>query len=88
MRKILLASILSLCFSFAAHAQTSAPQDSASESERSQTEMGEQTEKADSQPEAEDSAVREPIDIDEFFKNGEENAKKDFSCNKPSEPIA
>ncbi|MDB2437083.1 hypothetical protein N9W89_00060 [Hellea sp.] len=88
MRKILLISVLSFGFSFAAHAQTTAPQDKTAESESSETEPGEQPQTADSQPEAEDSAVREPIDIDEYFKNGEENAKKGFSCNMPSEPIA
>ena len=88
MLKIFLISVLSFGFSFAAHAQTTAPQDKAAESESSETETSEQTQKADSQPEAEDSAVREPIDIDEYFKNGEENAKKGFSCNMPSEPIA
>ena len=90
MLKIFLISVLSFGFSFAAHAQTSAPQDKTaeSESESSEKDASEQPQKADSQPEAEDSAVREPIDIDEYFKNGEENAKKGFSCNMPSEPIA
>jgi len=88
MRNIFFTSILLFGFSFTAQAQTTAPQDSAAESEQPKTEASEQTQKSDSEPKTENSAVKEPIDIDEFFKNGEENAKKDFSCNKPSEPIA
>ena len=39
-------------------------------------------------PKHDEKAVEETIDLDVFFKKGEENAKKGSSCDKPAEPIA
>ena len=70
MRKILYISLASLCMSVTATAQTSPPKD----------EPAKEAPKAETKKEEE-----KPIDLDAFFKKGEENAKTS-SCDKPAEP--
>lgn len=37
-------------------------------------------------PKQGDNTVQDSIDLDSFFKKGEENAKNGASCNKPAKP--
>lgn len=37
-------------------------------------------------PKQSEDSVKDSIDLDSFFKKGEENAKNGGSCNKPAEP--
>lgn len=70
MRKILYLSFVSLFFPIAGQAQTPPPKEKPAK----------EAPKTDSKEEAE-----EAIDLDAFFKKGEENAET-ASCNKPAEP--
>lgn len=75
MRKILCLSFLSLFFPIAVQAQTPQPKETPAK----------EAPKTESKKEA-----QEPIDLDAFFKKGEENAKTS-SCDKlakPADPIA
>ncbi|WP_026941848.1 hypothetical protein [Hellea balneolensis] len=83
MRIILLISIFLFGLSFTAKAQSSGPKETSPKSERPPEKTDEKSQKADSQDEANDT-----IDIDAFFKRGEENAQKGMGCEIPPEPVA
>jgi uncharacterized protein YxeA len=70
MRKILYLSFLSLFFPMAVQAQTPPPK----------KKPAKEAPKTDSQKEA-----KESVDLDAFFKKGEENAET-LSCDKPAKP--
>ena len=75
---ILCASLLSIVFTMPAFAQ-----DKAKPAKKAEPLKAEKT-----VPKKDDNAVEDSIDLDAFFKKGEENAKKGFSCQTPAEPIA
>lgn len=75
MRRILYLCLVSLCFSLTAQGQTAPAKDKPTkEAPKTETEK----------------EVQDPIDLDAFFKKGEENAKTS-SCDtpaKPADPVA
>jgi len=73
MRKILFLSLVSFTMSLTTQAQTAPPK----------KEPAKEAPKAEAEEKVEDT-----IDLDAFFKKGEENAKKGSSCEKPADPIA
>ena len=70
MRKIISFFLVSVSFTMIAQAQTSPPKEAPAK-EAPKTETKKEAEK--------------PIDLDAFFKKGEENAKTS-SCDKPAKP--
>ena len=75
--RIILSLFISLfAFSFAAQSKTP-PTKKDAPKEATKTAPSESQEK-----------TPETIDLDAFFKKGEENAKKGSSCDKPADPIA
>lgn len=83
MRIVLLGFSIFFGFALAAQAQTVAPKEPTAKNERS-------TDKADKNAKGSDGdeQVDNTIDIDTFFKRGEENAKKGMGCEIPPEPVA
>jgi len=79
MIKFLTVPLIAFTFSFSAQAQTS-------DSKKAPTK--EAAEAPKQKPANAKTKVDESIDLDAFFKKGEENAKNGSSCNKPAEPIA
>lgn len=83
MRIILLGFSIFFGVSFAAHAQTVAPEEPMAKNERSTDNADKNAKSSDS-----DEQVDDTIEIDAFFKRGEENAKKGMGCEIPPEPVA
>jgi len=84
MRFVMLICFLGLSLGFSV---ICAAQDNKAETGSSQTAPKEETTKSDKSSQEAETAD-EPFDIDGFFKQGEENAKKGSSCQKAPDPIA
>ena len=65
----------------------STAQDKSTDNESSKQAPTEETAKSESKSQ-DTEIVDAPFDIDEFFKQGEENAKNGSSCQKSPDPIA
>ena len=79
MFKFLIVPLAALTVSFAAQAQSP----DSKERTKEEAVKAPKSKPADTKPKAD-----EHIDLDAFFKSGEENAKKGSSCRAPEEPIA
>ena len=79
MFKFLIVPLAALTVSFTAHAQSP----DSKEGTKEEAAKAPKSKPADTKPKAD-----EHIDLDAFFKRGEENAKKGSSCRAPAEPIA
>ena len=79
-------SIWVVCFGLG-FAVFSTAQDKSTDNESSKQAPTEETAKSESKSQ-DTEIVDEPFNIDEFFKQGEENAKNGSSCQKSPDPIA
>ncbi len=83
MRKFLYLFLLLFGTALTAQAQTT-PQTPPQEKPSAKEAPAKEASKADQPETVED--IERSIDLDRFFKKGEENAKNGASCNKPSTP--
>lgn len=83
----LLISICFFWFGLGFSAFSMAQDQAASETAKSQPTEKTTKPKAPSEK-ADTDVVEDEFDIDEFFKQGEENAKEGSSCQSPPEPIS